>query len=149
MRATAMVAGAALMVAACGGKKDAASSAGANTPAAAATTGTTHDIQMVAEGASSFKFVPENTTIKSGDIVVFKSVSGITHDVAFIADSIPPGASAVLTAAMKGGPMDMATDMIPEGQSVSVSFAGAPAGVYHMYCIPHAPMGMRGSITVQ
>ena len=138
------------MLAACGGKKEAATPpAGENAPAAAPATGATHEIQMVQQGANSFKFVPENTTIKAGDIVVFKSVSGITHDVAFIADSIPPGAVPILTAAIKGGPMDMATDMIPEGQSVSVSFAGAPVGIYHFYCIPHAPMGMRGSITVQ
>ena len=26
---------------------------------------------------------------------------------------------------------------------------GLPAGVYHFFCIPHAPMNMRGSITVQ
>ena len=151
MRATAMVAMAALTVAACGGKKDAGASTDATAqPAAAATaTGATHEIQMISESPTSFKFVPENITIKAGDVVVFKSVSGQMHDVAFIADSIPPGAAAVLTAAVTGGPQPMATDMIPEGQSVSVSFAGAPAGVYHMYCIPHAPMNMRGTITVQ
>ena len=153
MRATAMVAGAALMVAACGGKKDAAPPADANTPAAAptaaATTGTSHEIQMVQQGPTSFKFVPENTTIKAGDQVVFKGVSGVAHDVAFIDDSIPAAAKAVLTAAITGGPQDMATAMVNDGQSVTVSFAGAPVGVYHFYCIPHAPMGMRGSITVQ
>src|SRR5450755_744212 len=123
MRATAMVAGVALMVAACGGKKD----AGADTttppaaPAAApSATGTTHEIQMVTEGPNTFKFVPENTTIKVGDVVVFKSVSGTSHDVAFIEDSIPPGAKAVLTAAITGGPQDMATEMTNEGQSVTV-----------------------------
>ena len=152
MRVTAMLAGAALMVAACGGKKDAAASTDATTtPAttAATTTGATHTIEMVMESATSYKFSPVNTTIKAGDIVIFKSVSGLAHDVAFIDDSIPAGAKAVLTAAVTGGPQDMATAMTPEGQSVSVSFAGAPAGVYHFYCIPHAPMNMRGSITVQ
>lgn len=151
MRATAMVAGAALMVAACGGKKDAGSTdATTQPPAAAATTGgTTYTIEMVTDGPTSFKFVPENTIIKAGDVVVFKGVSGIAHDVAFIADSIPPGAKAVLTAAIKDGPQDMATAMIADGQSVSVSFAGAPVGIYHFYCIPHAPMNMRGTITVQ
>ena len=153
MRATAMVAGAALMVAACGGKKEPApadSTTPAAAPAGAATTGgTTYTIEMVQIDANTLKFKPENTTIKAGDVVVFKSVSGLSHDVAFIEDSIPPGAKAMLTAAVTGGPQDMATAMIPEGQSASVSFAGAPAGVYHFYCIPHAPMNMRGTITVQ
>ncbi len=155
MRAIAMVTGAALILAACGGgeKKD----AGTTPPAAGATDtsnkmaagGTVHEIQMVSESATSFKFVPENTVIKAGDQVVFKGVSGTAHDVAFIDDSIPAGAKAVLTAAVTGGPQDMSTPMIADGQSVTVSFAGAPAGDYHFFCIPHAPMNMRGSITVQ
>lgn len=154
MRVTAMVAGAALLVAACGGKKEGGAAATDSTTAptaaaAAPTTGATHEIDMVMESPTSYKFVPENTTIKAGDVVVFKSVSGQMHDVAFIADSIPPGAAAMLTTAVSGGPQPMATDMIPEGSSVTVSFAGAPTGVYHMYCIPHAAFGMRGSITVQ
>jgi plastocyanin len=149
-----MVAGAALILAACGGGKKDAGAADTTTPPAApaggmAAGGTVHEIQMVTEGANTFKFVPENTVIKAGDQVVFKGVSGIAHDVAFVEDSIPPGAKAVLTAAVTGGPQDMATTMINDGQSATVSFAGAPAGVYHFYCIPHMAMNMRGSITVQ
>lgn len=153
MRFSAMVAGAALLVAACGGSKSGeapkaeAPSAAATTPAAG--TGNTVTIEMVTTGANSFKFVPENVTIKAGDLVVFKGVSGLAHDVAFDKDSIPAGAAAVLTAAVKGGPVDMSTEMISDGGSVSVSFAGAPAGKYKMYCIPHLAMGMKGTITVQ
>jgi plastocyanin len=30
-----------------------------------------------------------------------------------------------------------------------VSFAGAPAGDYKFYCLPHLALGMHGKITVQ
>ena len=154
MRFSAMVAGAALLVAACGGSKDGAApkaeapSTAATTPAAGGT-GNTVTVEMVSTGPTSFKFVPENITIKTGDVVVFKGVSGLAHNVAFWSDSIPPAAVPVLTAAMKGGTGDMATEMINDGSSVSISFAGAPAGKYGFYCIPHLAMGMKGTITVQ
>lgn len=153
MRVPAMVAGAALLVAACGGSKNGdtnkAEAPTTTAPTAAAGTGNTVTIQMVTTGANSFKFDPENVTIKAGDVVIFKGVSGMQHDVAFWGDSIPTGAAAVLTAAMKDGPQAMSTEMINDGSQVSISFAGAPAGIYKFYCIPHLPMGMHGSITVQ
>jgi plastocyanin len=152
MRVTAMVAGAALLVAACGGKenKTADSTTMTNPPAASTTTGgATHEINMVMVSPTSYKFEPENTTIKAGDKVVFKGVSGLSHNVAFLKDSIPPGAEAVLDAQMKDGPQPLSTNMIADGGQVEISFANAPAGTYHYICIPHLPMGMKGTITVQ
>ena len=149
MRVPAMVAGVAMVLAACGGAKtDAANPDSAKAAAAApAATGATHVINMVMEG-TAYKFVPADLTIKSGDIVVFKGVSGAAHNVVFWKDSIPPGAEAVLTAAMPDGTQSMGTKMVVDGDSAVVSFAGAPAGLYKMYCVPHLAMGMKGSITV-
>jgi plastocyanin len=31
----------------------------------------------------------------------------------------------------------------------TVTFAGAPAGEYKFYCLPHLALGMKGRITVQ
>ena len=153
MRVPAIVVGVAMLVAACGGEKKAGTPADNTTPApaaptAAAATGATHEIQMVQQGATSFKFVPENITIKTGDAVVFKGVSGTAHDVAFYADSIPAGADVVLNANIADKPQDLATPLINDGQSVTVSFAGAPVGTYKFYCIPHMATGMKGTITV-
>jgi plastocyanin len=152
MRVSPIVAGLALVVAACGGTKGATSGdsnkvAVAPTTAPAAT-GTNHDIQMVQDGANGYKFMPDTLTIKAGDQVTFKGVSGNGHDVSFIADSIPPGAKDILNAAITDKSSDLSTAMIADNQSVTISFAGAPAGDYHFFCIPHAPMGMRGKITV-
>ena len=157
MRVPAMVTGVALLVAACGGEKKTSTSAestAAAPPAAAPTaapapaTGATHEIQMVTTGTNSFKFVPDNITIKTGDAVVFKGVSGLSHDVAFYPDSIPPGAADVLNKNIADKPQDLATPLINDGQSVTVSFAGAPPGTYKYYCIPHMAFGMKGTIVV-
>lgn len=154
MRVSAMVAGAVVMLAACGGGEKTGAAApdttGANAAATtpATTTGTTHVVDMVMESGTSYKFVPADITIKQGDQVVFKGISGAAHNVVFWADSIPAGAAAVLTAAMPGGTQPMATRMIVDGDSEVVSFAGAPTGLYKMYCLPHLAMGMKGTITV-
>jgi plastocyanin len=153
MRVPAIVASAALLLAACGGAKkggpDTTTMAPpAAPPAATAATGATHEVQMIQEGPNSFKFVPAEITIKAGDAVTFKGVSGVGHDIAFYPDSIPPGAADVLNKNITDKPQDLATAIVPDGQSVTVSFAGAPAGTYKFYCIPHMAMNMKGTITV-
>ncbi len=161
MRVPAIVAGMALLLSACGGGSkansgatpDTTTAAPAATPAgttaaAPAGTGTTHVINMVQKGPNSYAFEPSDLTIKVGDAVEFKGVSGLGHDVAFYPDSIPPGAAAVINAAIQDKPQDLATPMIQDGQSVTVSFAGAPTGTYKFYCIPHQAMGMKGTLTI-
>ena len=76
MRVTSMAAGLAVLLAACGGGEQKAEnqqstatpeSAPAAAPAAApSATGATHDVNMVLEG-STYKYVPDNLTIKAGD----------------------------------------------------------------------------------
>jgi plastocyanin len=145
-----MVAGVAVLLAACGGAKQeggAPADSGNAAAPAAATTGTQHVVNMVMEG-TAYKFVPADITIKAGDAVVFKGVSGAAHNIVFWADSIPAGAADLLTKAMPDGTAPLSSKMVPDGDSTIVSFAGLPTGVYKMYCLPHMAMGMKGSITV-
>lgn len=154
MRVTRMVAGLALILAACGGEKKAETpAAGAEqapattTPAAA--TGATHDIDMVMEGTTP-KFVPDNITIKAGDVVRFHNKNGGPHNVQFFADSIPAGAATVLDANMPDRMGPLAGPLLAEPDAIyQVSFAGAPTGTYRGTCLPHQPLGMHLTITVQ
>lgn len=151
MRVPAMIAAVALVLAACGGDKTEStetSEVPAATETASATTGTTHEVQMVQDGAA-FKYVPAELTIKAGDVVVFKSVSGGLHNVQFWADSIPTGASAVIDAAISNKQGPLASALVNAGEEISISFAGAPVGDYRFTCLPHMAMGMHGKITVQ
>ncbi|MEO5825862.1 MAG: plastocyanin/azurin family copper-binding protein [Gemmatimonadales bacterium] len=145
------------MLAACGGDKkvDANTDSMGMTPPPAMDqpamtpgTGTTHEIQMVQDG-ETFKYMPENLTIKSGDVVVFKSVSGGLHNVQFEETGIPAGAMDILNANIPNRQGPLATELVDVGQSVTISFAGAPTGDYKFFCLPHQTMNMHGMITVQ
>jgi plastocyanin len=158
MQKISLVAGLAVLVAACGGgEKQAEQAPAANPPAAAApapaaapaTTGTTYDVKMEFDG-KNYMYVPSTLTIKPGDVINFHNVSGGPHNVSFWADSIPAGAAAVLGAAMPNQMQPLVGSMLVEQDAVySISFAGAPEGVYKFYCLPHLAMGMHGVITVE
>ena len=149
-----VVAGLALVLAACGGDRQAEASAADTTatpaPAAAApATGATHDVNMVLEG-TTYKFVPDQLTIKSGDQVAWHNVSGGPHNVQFWADSVPAGAKDVLNTAMPNRIGDLNGELLVEPNATyTVSFANTPAGEYKYTCTPHMALKMNGKITVQ
>jgi plastocyanin len=106
-------------------------------------------VQMIGSSAG-YKFDPANFTIKSGDIVKFVVTSGGPHNVSFDASAIPAGAAAVLQKNMTGQQAPLMGPLVANpGDSYSVSFAGAPTGVYHYFCLPHQSLNMTGIITVQ
>lgn len=142
------------MFSGCGGgegNQQAGDTAQAAAPAAGGEIGgvTTHNVNMVLEGATSYKFVPAELTVKPGDRVVFHNVSGGPHNVAFWPDSIPAGARQVLEPQIPNpiGPLSSEL-MVDPGATLSISFGGAPTGEYRFTCTPHMAMGMNGKITV-
>jgi plastocyanin len=159
MRVTSMLAGLAFVLAACGGGEQKAEdqqttatpdqAAPAPGDAAPAAGGTTHDVNMVLEG-SSYKYVPDQLTIKSGDVVRFHNVSGGPHHVSFWADSIPSGAAEALKAGMPDQMAPLEGSLLTEPNAVyTINFAQAPAGEYKYYCLPHLALGMKAKLTVQ
>lgn len=158
MRVTSMAAGFALVLAACGGgeqrageqEQPQAAAPEQQAPAAApAAGGATHDVNMVLEG-SSYKYVPDQLTIKAGDVVRFHNVSGFPHNVSFWADSIPAGAAEPLKAGMPDQMAPLEGQLLTEPNAIyTVNFANAPAGEYKFYCLPHLALGMKGKITVE
>lgn len=157
-----------VMVGACGGGDDSATSgdtaagagatSAATTPAATPTTGgaaaapatgTTHEVQMVMEG-TTYKFVPENITIKQGDAVKWTMVSGAPHNVAFDPAKITDAtAKSQLTANMPNQMSELSGPMLMKAnETYTVSFAGVPAGTYDYFCTPHIAMNMVGRVTV-
>lgn len=150
MRMTAAVAGLVMMVAACGGGEQPAAEpeAAAPAPAPAAATGATHDVNMQLDG-SVYHFVPNQLTIKSGDVVVFHNVSGGPHNVSFWTDSIPAGTQATINASMPDRMGDLTGPLlVAPNETYTITFAGAPAGEYGFYCLPHLAMGQVGKLTI-
>jgi len=142
---------------ACGGGEQAGQQAPQGAPpaggqpaaAAPAATGTVHEIKMELRDGR-YIYDPVQLTIKVGDTVRWINISGGPHNVAFYQDKVPAGAADVLNAAMMGrlGPLNgpLMTDSLAAYQ---ISFAGAPAGKYDYYCLPHEALGMKASLTLQ
>jgi plastocyanin len=145
------------LLAACGGgdkPAETASTGGTeSTPAAAAPAvapapaeaapapaqGNVVEVKMVTspDGASGH-FEPAAVTVKKGDTVRFITDGKVVHNVQFppaenAGKSNLPAASPYLTAA--GQNYDLVVNMDP--------------GTYNFDCLPHAAMGMKGTLTVQ
>ena len=100
--------------------------------------------------AKGYRFEPSSIALAPGDGIKFINVSGGPHNVTFWADSVPAGAAAILTANMPNttAPL-MGPLMVAPNETYTISFTGAPPGVYHFYCTPHLALGMKGTLTVQ
>ena len=149
----------ALVLAACGGKTEEAAPAADSTavaaPAAeaaaapAAVTGATVEVKMIGD-AQGYRFEPANITVKTGDAVKFVFVSGGPHNVAFDGAALSADVKKQLDANFSSKMAELSSAMmLNAGESVTVSFAGIPAGSYAYNCTPHLAMGMKGVVTVQ
>ena len=153
MRMTSMVAGLAIILAACGGEKKSSDQQAApgQEGAPAATTpaeaGATHDVDMVLEG-SQYKYVPDQLTVGKNDVIRYHNKSGGPHNVAFWADSIPPGAASAIVLPEPMAPLSSKLAVAPD-EVLEVKLNNAPSGEYKFYCTPHLALGMKGKLTVQ
>lgn len=150
----------AFVLAACGGKtEEAAPAADSSTavaaPAAeaaaapAAVTGATVEVKMIGD-AQGYRFEPANITVKTGDAIKFVFVSGGPHNVAFDGAALSADVKKQLDANFSSKMAELSSNMmLNAGESVTVSFAGIPAGQYPYNCTPHLAMGMKGVVTVQ
>jgi len=160
MRSTLFTTLVAFAVVACGGdKKSTASQAEAATPApagdpavtsAAQPAGAVVEVKMTGNGTSVAAFEPNKLTVKTGTVVRFINVSGGPHNVAFYGDSVPKGGADALKKGMPNAMGDLMGPFLTQpNEKYDVAFAGAPAGVYKGYCLPHVALGMHIAITVQ
>lgn len=115
----------------------------------AAPVATTHHVRMMQQG-SKYMFSPAEFTVHVGDVVEFENISGGPHNVEFDKDHIPAGARDVLNRAMQRKMGDLAGPFLTQpNEKYTISFAGAPKGAYHYFCLPHRALGMVGVITVE
>ena len=160
MRFTLLTSLVAFAVVACGGEKKAAASqaeaaipaptGGATAAPAAEPAGAVVEVKMTGNGTSVAAFEPNKLTIKTGTVVRFINVSGGPHNVAFYGDSVPKGGADALKKGMPNAMGDLMGPFLTQpNEKYDVTFAGAPAGVYKGYCLPHVALGMHIAITVQ
>ena len=154
MRLTWISAVAVLGAVACGGGEKQAQQTetpAAGAPAAApAGGGPVVEVKMTGNGSTMAAFDPAALTIAPGTTVRFVNMSGGPHNIAFYGDSVPASAAAVLNAAMANRMDNLSSPFLTQpNETYDVAFAGAPAGSYKAYCLPHVALGMKLTITVK
>ncbi|MBM3900163.1 MAG: cupredoxin domain-containing protein, partial [Gemmatimonadetes bacterium] len=117
--------------------------------APATVTGTTHEIKMIGD-EKGYRYEPANLTVKTGDAVKYVFVSGGPHNVAFEGATLSADVKKQLDANFSAKMAELSSNMmLNAGESVTISFAGIPAGKYPFNCTPHLAMNMKGVITVE
>jgi plastocyanin len=153
MKRNAALAGLLLVAAACGGSDNDAQTPPADTTTAAApapvatdttmaaapaATGTTHEVRAnTTQNGASGVFEPATITVKKGDVIHFVSSGAAMHNVAF-----PAADNAGKTGLPADGPY------LNDGQTYDLTVTMDP-GTYTYVCVPHAALGMKGTIVVE
>lgn len=115
-------------------------------------TGVVHEIRMVGSVQVGFRFEPSEITIKVGDTVRWINASGLPHNVAFYADSIPRGAASTVDDLMPAdGKLGALNGRILSelGDEFEIDFLNTPSGSYRYFSVPQEAMGMVGTIMVE
>jgi plastocyanin len=147
----------AVVLSACGGGGgDHAPAPKTQTPAAADPVATmvpandTVVVEMIFEGGTAYKFKPSEITVPAGGGILFKTVSGQPHNVAFPPAELPADVRAQLKANMQNQSAELTSPVLLNvGDDYFVSFGGVKAGKYTVTCPLHMVQGMKGTITVQ
>jgi plastocyanin len=153
----ALLTGAVVLVA-CGGEKPAEQPAAGTMSAtpepiavvpAVPGTGDTVRVNMVFTAPTDYRFEPADVTLKSGDVLLFVTVSGHPHNVGFAATN-PADFKAQINANMPNKLGDLLSPVImAPGDTYAVSFGGVKPGKYDFDCPLHIANGMKGTVTVQ
>ena len=96
------------------------------------------------------RFVPGETSARTGDTLRFINQTGGPHNIQFFVDSIPAGARALLELAMPGekiGPLSSPL-LLNENDTYEIAVPALPPGRYPFVCLPHFASRMLGAIVV-
>ncbi len=61
----------------------------------------------------------------------------------------PRRSRACAAAGMPDQMAPLASNLLKDGESYTISLAAVPPGTYPYFCMPHSGAGMKGSITVE
>ena len=108
-----------------------------------------HEIEMTADGKGEFSFAPSSIAARSGDVLLFKSVSGAPHSVVFEGRDMAPAARQAWNDALPRRAGNLSSPLLTEGTEYRVVVPDLPPGTYRFFCLPHRAYDMRGELTVK
>ncbi len=108
-----------------------------------------HEIRMVAQGKREFRFEPSAVTVRRGDVLLFRAVSGAPHSVVFDGKNLSPDEREKLNAAMPRRAGELSSPLLTEGTEYRVVIPPLTAGTYQFFCLPHKAYDERGEVTIK
>ena len=98
--------------------------------------------------ANGYVFAPDTVHIHTGDLVIWKMVSGGPHNIAF-SQAAAGDAADVINRNMTSKIAYLSSPMIMNpGEALTIPFNDVPPGTYEYHCTPHLAMGQKGVIIV-
>jgi plastocyanin len=118
-------------------------------------TGTTH-AQRVHEitletnaNQDVYRFNPANVRARSGDVLLFRTVSGSPHNIVFEAAGLSAPAHEALNGAMSRRSGDLSGPLLsPDGAEYRMVVPAIAPGRYQFFCLPHRAYDERGILQV-
>jgi plastocyanin len=113
------------------------------TLAASTSVGAAKPAGAVEVGMANFAFLPENITVKAGDVVFFLSNKDLQVGDSFYRHNF------ILTTSVNGlsSPVAGSSDFLP-GEKGTFVVKNLAAGTYQLFCSYHHAGGMQGTVTV-
>jgi plastocyanin len=96
---------------------------------------------LMGSNTGQLVYVPNTLTVKAGESVTFKMNKAGPHNVVF--EKVPGDDKALIEK------LSQKKLLSKPGDTLTVSFAGAPKGEYDFYCTPHKAAGMKAKIIVE
>jgi len=108
-----------------------------------------HEIRMVETGKGEFRFAPSSVRAQSGDVLLFKAISGAPHSVVFERKDLSGDARQKLNAALPRRAGDLSSPLLTQDAEYRVVVPALAAGTYRFFCLPHRAYDMRGQLTIK
>lgn len=109
-----------------------------------------HEIRLEADAEKDiFRFVPAQVTARTGDVLLFKTVSGAPHSIVFEAAGLSGPAREALNGAMSRRAGDLSSPLLaPNGAEYRIVVPALSPGRYQFFCLPHRAYDMRGTLRI-
>ena len=111
---------------------------------------TVHDVELRGDLAESdYGFAPATLSVRPGDVLRFRVLSGAPHSIAFDSTGLSRSAKAALNRAMPGrvsrlrGPL-----LVKEGETYRMVVPRLPSGSYRFYCLTHQVYEAVGTLVI-
>jgi plastocyanin len=109
-----------------------------------------HEVRVEANPAREmYRFSPNRVTVRPGDVVLFRAVSGTPHSIVFEGAKLSGAAREALNGAMGRRSGDLSSPLLaPDGAEYRVTVPALAPGTYEFFCLPHRAYDERGLLQV-